>query len=1365
MTKRLERVLTWMGVAALLTTLGFEVGCADKKLPPLSNTADGQSLEDYRTSFKDNPEMFPRELSMPAREELLTINWAMKKSVEDGNLKVRLMAPPLQLTGDPNLDRSSTYEAQVVADDVPEGQSFLDVYEIRISPKPELYVVRPARTAASLQAGDLLMAEEEIARLGLDASSLRADSIFATNLLPVLTNRLAAAQTNATKALTVISNTLLTLDASLITTQTNLLGITNQIATLLGTNKVDQLTAKDLASYLPLQSSNQALLNAQSNLQDQKSNQQKQQAALTLDLSRTEAQLAAARDHGDLAAAMLPAITNLQNFWTDWSKNRLYQSDYSTNGPALTNRTAVSIMFRPQAVASLSQVTIDVRKRARTLLEKLQQEKPALLEQRTNLYNTLQAIVTNLISIQTNLMANSNLMTTAKKTMKATPDWAQRYEDALMTNEVLLAHQASEQALAVRTRDGLAAIQTNNATLVGNLNAEIGRYETNLALLAYQLQSNSNQMREAAIVLAGRTAQETLYSNTVSTNASLIAELGQRRGLQLKAQADLADFRIKQFDALEQLRDNLQSCKTKLAALTNKITANSNQISEIQATLAEVSRQAEDHADALGANELLLADQARKQELLAQASANLVSARTNGSNDLTMASQKVYECRTNLAAVVVSLAANSNRLSAAVEAKATAQRQSARLEASLRLNADLLADLGARQGEQQDAEARLQRAPARYQRELSAREQNLADLAQQVNDLGERVLANNGVMSKAKAALADILARGRDYTNALGTNQLLLQRQAAYRDRQAAADVTLASERASLAKRMAELTAELDNYATNLSVWAGKLAANSNALNSAEQARKFDQATNSVYAECLARHFVLTNLYARMSKESDMASNQLAKCEQQVSDLEHGIDDCVRTNKIDTASEPEKSWTSQTNIAAQAISDMGRTASKIERVAATLSGLLIYTEPEIDQENRRAHIWALARQLDIFGEELKATRSLLDETVTNIQTNAFLAYIKTNTSEPYHDQAWFQTYKAWTYAVQTGVGRMIDDLSLTVDGLSKARVGQVELRHSVTNLQARLLAIRKGARACSVLMAGHPPYPGQRFASWRSRGIDNDFVKRILNGEQAVFQVPVLHGVVTTTAFLLADDGASQMFGRQFADQFYAAQVTFRNPNDRPILLYGNTMRLVVRMNASLPGGVSEDGQLLRDKWWATFEPLDYDGIRRMVEGLQEGTWQRWLSKALDLAMMAGGGWVGVGAPAGFTSAFGIVSALSPKLRDMIEADLKRNALNFREKGLNSIEEIAAQGVLTRYVFLPKGPIYGTYAYDEAVANDLPFASDSSWLPHWMPFTAKSTDFGRRALQPAYIFDIRREDVYVQGKRILASDSLSSGTQ
>lgn len=270
----------------------------------------------------------------------------------------------------------------------------------------------------------------------------------------------------------------------------------------------------------------------------------------------------------------------------------------------------------------------------------------------------------------------------------------------------------------------------------------------------------------------------------------------------------------------------------------------------------------------------------------------------------------------------------------------------------------------------------------------------------------------------------------------------------------------------------------------------------------------------------------------------------------------------------------------------------------------------------------------------------------------------------------------------------------------------------------------------------------------------------SDAFRLIENGDLAVFRLNVLRGVVSTTAFLLADDGASQLFGHNFADQFFVAQVTLRNPNDNPILVYGNTMRLVVRMDAENSGQLGEDGQLKRKTWWATYEPIDYDAVRRMLDSRQENSWQKWLSKTIDIAAMAGGAWVAFDSSRDVAKGVAMFAGiLAPKLKDLLEEDLKRNAANFRDKGLNNIEEIPEQKTITRYVFLPKGPIYGSYAHDIAAANELPTSSREN---RWAPFSKDARSFGNRALQPVYIHDIRREEVYVEGKRILKSDPLSA---
>lgn len=339
------------------------------------------------------------------------------------------------------------------------------------------------------------------------------------------------------------------------------------------------------------------------------------------------------------------------------------------------------------------------------------------------------------------------------------------------------------------------------------------------------------------------------------------------------------------------------------------------------------------------------------------------------------------------------------------------------------------------------------------------------------------------------------------------------------------------------------------------------------------------------------------------------------------------------------------------------------------------------------------------------------------------------------------------------------LGDTRNDLSNLVDSLQSAKLTGPRRRDAATKVSALKGSLARAEtllQARSSLVVGPPAS-----APTPVNDSGNDVVARILRGDQAVFRLNVVRGWVSTTTFLLAEDAAASLFGQGFSDHFYAAQVTFRNPNDKSILIYGNTMRLIVRMNAVVPTALEETGELKRTVFWATWEPLDYDALRRVMESMQEKTWQRVASKAIDLASI-GLGFYGVAADPSkdvlrFIAAFG---GAAPPVKTLLEADLKRYAANFRDKGLNNIEEIPSYGTLTRYVFLPKGPIYGTFGFDVAAANDLPFAASGG---RWNPFrAADSRDFGKKALQAAYIHDIRREEVYIEGKRILSSDPLTS---
>jgi hypothetical protein len=268
-----------------------------------------------------------------------------------------------------------------------------------------------------------------------------------------------------------------------------------------------------------------------------------------------------------------------------------------------------------------------------------------------------------------------------------------------------------------------------------------------------------------------------------------------------------------------------------------------------------------------------------------------------------------------------------------------------------------------------------------------------------------------------------------------------------------------------------------------------------------------------------------------------------------------------------------------------------------------------------------------------------------------------------------------------------------------------------------------------------------------------------DSFNRIAQGNVAVFRYNVLRGLARTTAFLLADDNAELLFGKRFADTFHIAQITITNTDDKPIIVNETTMRMIVRMTTLAPylndleeGQKVASGKYVRHTFWATYQPLDIGAVRRMMRQSNEESWQRVTSRMLDLAG------VGVGVASAFVSSIDFArgaalfnGTISPVLKDQLNADLLRYEENLESAVLDKDREIQPGDSNTRYVFLPKGPIFGTFAFDSDTADNLPFKGAQQG----------SRDFGRTALIPAYIYDIRREEVYIEGKRILKSDKLT----
>jgi len=333
---------------------------------------------------------------------------------------------------------------------------------------------------------------------------------------------------------------------------------------------------------------------------------------------------------------------------------------------------------------------------------------------------------------------------------------------------------------------------------------------------------------------------------------------------------------------------------------------------------------------------------------------------------------------------------------------------------------------------------------------------------------------------------------------------------------------------------------------------------------------------------------------------------------------------------------------------------------------------------------------------------------------------------------------------AWTRVAQA---ELLRELGLSSEGRDASRSAPRRLMKSdvVPMLDRCVLKLSRYESQLESLEA--------LWSAYQDRPRASGSLHKIKSGDLMVFRFNVRRGIVSTTAYLLANDEVEMMFGTTFAKTFYVAQVTLRNPNDKPIIVYGNTMKLLVRMNAEDSRSLREDGRPQRFTWWATYEPVSYSAVLATLDGQQAKSWQQSGIDAAELAGLIGS----IGSV--FTTALdynrGVAvfsSAFAPWFRDLMERDLRRHRQNFLKFALPEQMEIEAGAASTRHVFLPKGPIYGDFFFDLEEAAVLPGRARD----------ARSAEFGARALRPTYIHNIRRDTVFIEGKRILESDPLSS---
>jgi len=161
-------------VLGLVVTAPCVESCrrSQRRLSLPTPPGDPQTEQDYVQGYLNASELLPWLRLQVERDQELRTNWAILQAQQEGTQTVRAVAPPLQFTGDESVDLSKTYSVLLVAEDIPPDKTFLDIYDVRVGPDPELAVIKPAASARSLRETDIAYVEEKITRHQIDAGRL-----------------------------------------------------------------------------------------------------------------------------------------------------------------------------------------------------------------------------------------------------------------------------------------------------------------------------------------------------------------------------------------------------------------------------------------------------------------------------------------------------------------------------------------------------------------------------------------------------------------------------------------------------------------------------------------------------------------------------------------------------------------------------------------------------------------------------------------------------------------------------------------------------------------------------------------------------------------------------------------------------------------------------------------------------------------------------------------------------------------------------------------------------------------------------------------------------------------------------------------
>lgn len=192
--------------------------------------------------------------------------------------------------------------------------------------------------------------------------------------------------------------------------------------------------------------------------------------------------------------------------------------------------------------------------------------------------------------------------------------------------------------------------------------------------------------------------------------------------------------------------------------------------------------------------------------------------------------------------------------------------------------------------------------------------------------------------------------------------------------------------------------------------------------------------------------------------------------------------------------------------------------------------------------------------------------------------------------------------------------------------------------------------------------------------------------QRMLRGEY------VTHTLFSETAAppevslnVLDKQTAERIFGETFAQEFYACAVHINNPSEDTLILYGSSV-------ASWALFSSKEYH----PFWSQYRPLSYTSILESLSDINRHNENQVLIDHLEtIGELAAGASVFMTGPDYGDAVALFTGVFIPELRKHLLEDILTHLTNLENLGFREVEEVGPRSEVTKYLFLPRGPILG----------------------------------------------------------------------